>query len=174
MDSTYIFSQILVVMAYIILGIGLGKKNRKQILFYGIIYNILIGIHYIFLSAIMGTIASIIGLLRNIIFYYNEQNKKKNSYSLLYVFFITTILITIAFYKTPIDILPCVLTLIGIYSYWNSNTKITRIGNILVSICYIIYSIPIRSYFTTILELYTVIATLIGYFKHEIKNSNSK
>ena len=134
MDFIYIFSQILVIIAYIFLGLGLGKKSRKQILLYGIIYNALIAVHYMLLSGIMGAIASIIGLIRNILFYYNEKKKKKNSILLLYSFFIITIIFTIIFYKTPIDILPCILTLIGIYAYWNTNTKITRIGNILISI----------------------------------------
>ena len=123
--------------------------------------------HYILLSGTMGAISNIIGLVRNLSFYYNEKRGRKNSKTLLLIFCFIAIILTIIFYKTPVDLLPCILTLIGIYSYWNTNTKVTRIGNILVSICYIIYAIPIKSYFSMILEGYLVIKTLIGYFKYE-------
>ena len=173
MTTSYILSQILVILAYIFLGIGLGKKSRKQILEYSTIYNILTTIHYILLSGIMGAIAGIIGLIRNLLFYYNEKRSIKNSKLILYVFCIISVTLTIVFYKTPVDILPCVLTLIGIYSYWNTNTKVTRIGNILISICYIIYAIPLKSYFSILLEGYLVVKTLIGYYKYETERKDT-
>lgn len=167
MKTSYILSQVLIIIAYIILGIGLGKKSRKHILVYSSIYNILSASHYILLSGTMGAISNIIGLIRNLSFYYNEKKGRKNSKMLLLIFCFIAIVLTIIFYKTPVDLFPCILSLIGIYSYWNTNTKVTRIGNILISICYIIYSIPIKSYFLIILEGYLVIKTLIGYFKYE-------
>ena len=77
MKSSYIISQVLIVVAYTFLGIGLGKKSRKQILIYSTLYNILSAIHYILLSGVMGAVSNTIGLFRNLLFYYNEKRRKK-------------------------------------------------------------------------------------------------
>lgn len=165
----YITSQILIVLAYIILGIGLRKEKRIQILNYSNIYQLLLMFSYMLLGGIMGILSSIISLCRNILFIYNEKRNRENSKMILIVLSIISISLTIIFYKSPIDFFPCILTLIGIYSYWCKDTKVTRIGNILVSACYIIYAIPLKSWFSIIAEMYIVINTLIGCFKYEKK-----
>ena len=163
----YWISQIIIIVAYIILGIGLRKKERIQILTFSSLYQGLIVISYILLLGTMGVIAGIIALLRNVLFIYNEKKGRTNSSWILVIFSIIAIILTIIFYETPIDIFPCVLTLVGIFSYWCTSTKITRIGNLIVSGCYIIYAIPLKSWFTIICEMYLVINTIIGIVKHE-------
>lgn len=167
MSLSYIISQALVTIAYIILGIGLSRKSRIQILIGSSVYSILAGIHYILLFGTMGAISCFIGVIRNLLFYHNEKHAKENSKLILYAFCIITIILTVVFYQSLFDIFPCILSIIGVYSYWNTSTKVTRIGNLLISACYIVYAISIQSYFTIILEVYLVFQTLIGYYKHE-------
>ena len=174
MTVTYIISQILVAIAYIILGIGLRKEKRIQILSFSSIYQFLLMVSYILLSGIMGIISCMISLSRNILFIFNEKNKKDNSKAILILFGIIAIVLTIIFYKEPIDIFPCILTLVGIYSYWNKNTKVTRLGNIIISTCWIIYSIHYKSWFLVICESYLIINTFIGLLKYDIKNKKQK
>lgn len=163
----YAISQTLIIIAYAILGIGLSKKSRIQILMCSSIYNILAAIHYVLLSGTMGAISCFIGLFRSIFFYYNEKYERENSKFVLCFFCTIAIILTAVFYQSPFDVLPCILSVIGIYSYWETNTKVTRIGNLLVSACYILYAIPLKSYFSIILEGYLVVQTLIGYFKYD-------
>lgn len=174
MPMTYWISQIVVVIAYIVLGIGLRKKERLQILTFSSFYQILMIIHYSLLLGIMGIIASIIALLRNFLFIYNEKKGKRNPSWILILFGIIAIVLTVIFYESPADILPCILTLVGIFSYWCTNTKITRIGNLIISGCYIVYAISLNSWFTIICELYLVINTIIGYIQHEHHSKHTK
>ena len=81
-----------------------------------------------------------------------------------------TILFTIVLYKTPLDLIPMLLAIVGIYSYWVINTKILRVCNIICSLCYIIYAIPIKSFVTIICEIYLIISTIIGFIKYEKNN----
>lgn len=97
------------------------------------------------------------------------KKSKANPKWILAVFGVIAIVLTIIFYKSPVDILPCVLTLVGIYSYWASSTKVTRVGNIVISMCYIIYAIPFKSWFSIICEGYLIINTIVGYCKFESK-----
>lgn len=78
-----------------------------------------------------------------------------------------TILITIILYKSPLDLIPMILALVGIFTYWTSNTKTLRICNIICSLCYIVYAIPIKSYITIVCEIYLASTTIIGLIKYE-------
>jgi len=167
LETTFFISQIIVIIAYILLGIGLQKKNRLQILTFSTIYQFLMIVHYSLLLGISGIIASVIALLRNLLFIYNEKKSKNNPFWILILFSIIAVILTICFYKTSADLWPCALTLIGIYSYWCKSTKVTRIGNLLISFCYIVYAISLNSWLSIICELYLIINTVIGYFKYE-------
>lgn len=163
----YWVSQATVVVAYIILGIGLRKKERIEILKFSSIYQLFMIISYILLFGTMGVIASIIALLRNFLFIYNEKKGKSNPSWILVLFCLIAVVLTFVFYKSPVDVSPCILTLIGIFSYWCTNTKVTRLGNLMISVCYIVYAISLNSWFTIICEAYLVINTIIGYLKYE-------
>ena len=54
----YIISQVLVVIAYILCGIGFLKKEKKQILCFSTLFNIFILIQYVLLNAISGIASS--------------------------------------------------------------------------------------------------------------------
>lgn len=166
---TYWLSQIIVLIAYALLGIGFRKEKRLEILTFSTIYQALMIIHYLLLSGIAGVIASIIALTRNLLFIHNEKKGQNNPTWLLFLFCIITIASTIFIFTSFADILPCILTLIGIYSYWSNSTKITRIGNLLISVCYILYGISLNSWLTIFCEFYVIINTVIGYFKYEYR-----
>lgn len=167
MSIQYWISQALVVIAYIILGIGIRKKERMTLLLSSSLYQLLMVIHYSLLLGLMGVIAGVIALLRNIIFIYNEKRNKSNPTWILIAFSLISIALTFIFYKSPADILPCILTLVGIYSYWCTNTKVTRIGNLIISGCYIVYAIPLKSWFLMICEIFVIINTIRGYLEYE-------
>lgn len=173
MSASYYISQALVVIAYLLLGIGLKQKKQLQILTFSTIYQFIMIFSYLLLDGTMGIFASLIALVRNFVFIYNEKQNKKNSIITLILFSLIAIGLTIKFYKNFIDLFPLALTLIGIFSYWSSNTKITRIGNIIISLCYIIYSIPLKSWFTIVCEVYLIIQTLLGYFKNNYHSSST-
>lgn len=174
MEASYIISQILVIIAYIICGFGFLQKKRIHILIYSSIFNVLMLFQYLILNASMGVIANSINIIRNIIFIYNIKKSKSNSKFILFIFICSTISLTAFFYQTPLDIFPCFIALLGTFSYWISNTKFLRIANIFCSICYIIYAFPIKSYITIIAETYLIITTLIGYIRYEKKNKYLK
>lgn len=170
----YLISQLLVLMAYLLVGVGLRREKKIDLLIYSSLYHVLMAVHYVLLLGYLGALSSTIGLIRNIIFIYNERRKKQNSRSILIIFSVITVMLTVFFYAKPADILPAILALIGLYVYWCTNMKVVRLGNICISICYILYAISLKSWFTIVCEMYLIINTLIGYFKHEHKAKNDK
>jgi len=169
--NEYVLSQILVIFAYIICGLGFLKKEKIQILYYSTIFSILILIQYVLMRAYSGSLACIINILRNCIFILNIKRNKQNNTTELIGLCGITILCTISLYETPLDLVPMLLAIVGIFSYWSCNTKTLRVCNIVCSICYILYAIPLNSFITIVCEIYLIITNTIGIFKFErIKN----
>ena len=174
MEITYILSQICVAIAYIVLGIGMRKEKRMQILIHSNIYNVFLITSYALLGGISGIISCGLSFLRNFIYMYDEKKNKSTSNIVLIIFAILSIILTILFYKNPIDILPCVLTVITIYTVGSRNTKITRCGSLFASVCWIIYAIAFKSWFVIVCESYLAICTIIGLIKYNLKKENKK
>ena len=167
MTIRYWISQIIVVIAYIVLGSGFKKKSRTQILLFSSAYQILMIVHFSLLSGLSGIIAGAIALMRNSVFIYNEKKQRENPKWILILFCGIAALLTFIFYQSPQDLFPFILTLVGIYSYWNRNTKVTRIGNLVISCCYIAYAIYLKSWLTIVCEVYFAANDIYGYFKNE-------
>lgn len=175
MGFNYILSQVAVIIAYVLCGIGFLHKDKLKILQFSICFNVILIIQYAFLNGTMGIVACVINTIRNIFFAYNEKCKKQNSVVVLFILFGITLFLTAYFYKSPIDLVPCFLALIGTYAYWSPSTKVVRICNLFCSVCYMIYAIPIRSFMIIVCEAYLSITTIIGFVRNEkINNLNKK
>lgn len=167
--NNYIISQILVVGAYLLLGIGLSKKKYSQILIFTIVYSALMIIQYALLRGTMGIISNCINLCRNIVFYKNNDKGTNNNKTIVHLFYLITIVLSIIFSSGLIDIFPCMLAILGTYAYSNNeDTKRVRVCSIICSICYIIYAIPLKSYMNIFCEVYVIGQTIRGYIKYEI------
>lgn len=163
----YWMSQILVLAAYILLGFGLRKEKKIELLYYSCIYQALMLGQYVLLNGTLGIISSIMGIIRNIIFINNSRKNCGNSSAIVIIFSIISFILMCIFYTNPIDIFPCIFTILGIWIYGSTNMKMIRLGNICISICYIIYALSLNSYFSIVCEGYLIINTIIGYKKHE-------
>ena len=174
MDIVYLFSQLFVVVSYIVLGIGIRKEKRMQILIYSNIYDVFLILSYMLLGGISGIISCSVSFFRNFFFMYDEKKNKPTSKIVLAVSVIIAITLTIVFYKSPIDIFPCVLTIVTIFTVGSRNTKINRLGSLFASVCWIVYSIAFKSWFMVICETYLAINTTIGLVKYNLKKDNNQ
>jgi len=167
-------SQFLVLLAYFLLGIGLRKNSKITILYYSIIYQFLMMLQYLLLNGFVGVISSAIGIVRNIVFINNECKHRKNSKGILLVFTGLTIILTSIFFTGFVDVFPCILTILGIYSYWLGDMKVIRIGNIGISICYIIYAISLNSWVSVLCEGYIIINVILGCLREKNEKNYQK
>lgn len=173
MDLIYIISQILVAFSYIILGIGIRKEKRIHILIHINIYNFFLVVSYLLLGAFSGAISCGVSFIRNFIFMYDEKRNKSTPNYIMLIFVAITIILTMIFYKQPIDLFPCVLTVITIFTSGNRSTMINRSGSLFASICWIIYAIAFKSWFVIICESYLAICTIIGLVKYNLNKKKN-
>ena len=83
---TYISSQILALVYYILFSLTYYMKKRSSILFIGFIAILIHSISYLLLGGYTATMMGVVAVFRNVIFIYEDKVNKKSKF-LLYVLF---------------------------------------------------------------------------------------
>ena len=166
----YLLSQISVIIATVFIAFTYFSKNRKKFLILFILYSIFYGIHYLLLNAITGFLMNLVSIIRNIVFFRYEIQKKENSKLFLIFLFTIIIIFGMCSYKDLFSIISIFASLLSTYSVWQKNPKVYRILAILVSICFIIYAIHIKSIFAIVTEIALLVAEFIGLILLKFQN----
>ena len=178
-DITYIFSQIFIIISYILLVFSYQAKNRKNILFFCFASLIATGLSYVLLSAYSGLAMVFVAIIRNIIFIIDEKKngkKDKNStkdYIILAFLYLISIAFAILTYNGILSMLSVVATMLYTFSVWQKNTKVYKLLGIPTEAILIIYNIYISSIFGIILESILTITIVIGCLR-ENNDKNRK
>lgn len=162
MEVSYIISQIFVIIQYLFFVLTYHTKTKKQILIFNTIACASSALSFMFLSAYSGSVMSLLAVLRNYLFY--KQDEKKDINNLIIVLVILTLL-SIITYDGILSLMPSIGTLLYTISVWQSNRKIYRIFGIPIEISWLIYHIYVFSIFGIILETILFIAVVIGIIK---------
>jgi len=162
MEVSYIISQIFVIIQYLLLIATYQAKTKKQILIFNSISSISAALSFIFLSAFSGCAISLLALLRNYLFY--KQDNKINIKKLLFILSILLIL-TIVTYDGMLSLMPSIGFLFYTFSVWQNDTKIYRIFGIPIELAWLTYHIYVFSIFGIILEGFLMMSVIIGIIK---------
>ena len=169
LTSTYILSQIFVILTYILLGITYYAKDRKRILILNFASLIANGIAYIFLNAWTGLAMTFVALLRNIIFLADEKKNGKSTkinkkdIIILLILYIISIISAIFTYDGFLSLLSVFATMLYTFSVWQKKTYIYKLLGIPIEILWIAYNIYIMSIFGIVLESILAICSITGY-----------
>ena len=164
LSFSYIISQVLVVVYYIIYISTYHLKDNNKILKFGIIATIISAISYIFLNAYTGIAMCIVAIIRNLLFTKNKKNTRN-----LIIIIILTILSSILTFDSYFCLFNIVATIIYTYALWQKNTKIYKLLGIIVNGLMIIYNVYIKSILGIILMAISFTNSIIGYLR-EIRN----
>ena len=160
----YFMSQMLVIIATIIISVTYIVKSKKKILIYFIFYNLFYGIHYLLLNAYTGFFMNMISIGRNVFFFYNDSKGKENGKIVLILLFSIIIGLGIASYQDFYSLISMSASLLSAYSIWQSDVRKYRYIAMIVSVLFIIYGIHIKSLFAVITEVFLLFVELIGIF----------
>lgn len=157
---TYVLSQVLIIIYYLIYSYTFHLKDSKKILIIGILATVISSISYLLLNAYTGMAMCFIAIIRNLLF-----TKDKNSNVNLVVILILTIITSIFTFDSYFCLFNIAATLIYTYALWQKNTKTYKLLGIIVNGLMIVYDIYIKSIFGVILISIAFISSIIGYFK---------
>ena len=166
LSMAYIFSQILVVVYYLLYSGTFQLKEKNKILFFGIFATLLSGLSYLLLQAYTGIAMCFVAIIRNIWF---SKSKSKKSLILIYLI---TLLLSIFSYQNIFSILNILATIIYTYSLWQESSKKYKMLGILVNGLMIIYDAYIKSVMGVFFMLVSFISAIIGYYKECNKKSH--
>ena len=179
---SYILSQILTVVEYGLLGASYLAKNRKAVVFLDILSMSTGIIVYILLGADLGMAMSVIILLAN--FYYlwdeNHHNAKERSklhlrdYIVLAVVLLAIGIVTIFTYDGPLSLLSVAATALYEISIWQKSTKVYKFLGIPVAFCWMSYNGFEQSIFGVLCEAVMFITSIIGYVRELKAEKKSK
>lgn len=178
--TSYIISQLFVLVLYICLALTYFMKDRKTILILNFIGLAANGITYILLGAYSGLAMCVISLIRNVIFIIDEKKHGKKETNdrkdviILIVLLTISILLAILTYEGFFSLFSVFATILYTYSVWQKKTRIYKIFGIPIGIMWIVYNIYIASILGIILESVLFICSTTGYLLETRKNKIDK
>lgn len=173
---TYILSQILTVAEYGLLGASYQAKNRKLVVILDIL-SMALGIAvFLLLGADLGMLMSVVILLANFYYLWDEHAHGKRERSRLhardYVVLIVVLgligVITWLTYDGPLSLLSVAATVLYEISIWQKSTRVYKFLGIPVAFCWMTYNGFVHSIFGVICELAMLVAAIVGYTKEYV------
>lgn len=183
MEITFVWvlSQVFTVIEYGLLGASYLAKKRKMIVMLDIASMICGIVAFILLGADLGMAMSVIILLAN--FYYlwdeNKHNAKERSvlhardYVVLAVVLLGIGIVTALTWEGWLGLLSVAATVLYEVSIWQKSTKVYKFLGIPVAFCWMTYNGFVRSPFGVLCELVMFITSIIGYVR-EIRAGKRK
>lgn len=177
----YVISQILAVAEYALLGASYLAKKRRNVVVLDIASMSCGIVAFFLLGADLGMAMSIIILLANFYYLWEESFEKKGRVTkamkqqeqvwrniVLAIVLLGIGVVTILTYDGPLSLLSVAATVIYEISIWQKSTKMYKFLGIPVAICWMAYNGFVLSIFGAICELGMLVAAIVGYTR-EVK-----
>lgn len=145
-------SQIVGIVAIVISVISMLFENKKDILLFTIIYNILLLTSYFLLGKYLGSI--LVGILttKSLIYYlFAKKNLNPNIWVLI-ILEIAILVASILLWQDWVDIFILINSLMSTYTTWQDNVNLLKIGAITTAVLLILYDVFIGAYIYVISE----------------------
>ena len=142
------------------------QKERKKLLVWKFISDVLWFTQYLLLGAYSGAGIALISMIRGIVFV-NKESRWAKSKAWLYGFLLASVGIGIFTWKNIFSIFTIVASLIAITGFWIGNPKLSRILSYPISICMLIYDFNVRAISGIANELFTLTSSTIGILRHD-------
>lgn len=147
------------------------QKERRKLLLFKILCDSCWLLHYISLGAFSGAGVCTVAVLRDIVFF-NENKKWAQGKKWLIFFLCLSIVLTTLTWKNAFSILPAIASALSIFSFWQSNPKITKYISFPASSSMLIYNVSWLSIPGIINESFVLLSSAISLIR--MKSENKK
>jgi uncharacterized membrane protein YqjE len=142
-------------------------KEKKNLLFCFALVNLMFAINFFLLSEYAGTVICLIAFAQTIVSYIFHINNKEFPRVLIPVFIVISLLCGAISYKSYIDILPVICSVLYIISILQKREKYIRITVLLNILLWIIYDAYVMAYTAMISDVFFTISTLIAIARYD-------
>lgn len=147
------------------------QKTRKGLLISKLIGDVLWGASYFMLGSIGGGAVCVIAIFRELVFINRGKHKWADGIGWLFVFI--ALALSSIIYSWETDGAWCIATAvasaISVYGFWNGSPKLSRILRFPISTCMLTYDIVFGALMAILNEALSLVSTVIGIVRHDIK-----
>lgn len=164
-----------IVLGIIALTIGafsIQTNDKKKILMYQIISNIFYAVQYSIYGAFSAAGMNTFSIIRNFVYYNNEEKQKENTKWQLFVFLIIIMIFGIVTVDSLLGILPIVATLLYTFGTWVKNNKCLRIFYLTAALLWIFYNVSIRAFVPAISDLVEIVFAIVAIVRFDVLKQN--
>ena len=141
------------------------QKSKNKMMLFILFDSIFYFIQYVLLKANTGAVTNIVSFFRVILFSKKDKIKIKNKNILLYMILIVYLILGLLTFKTFVDCLPIIATIIYSIFLWQDNPQKIRIGSSIMFSMWMIYDICVKAYFGAIAECFLLITAILSIIK---------
>ncbi len=161
-----LFYQFIGFGALLTMGLSYWQKDKRRILLWQVLANLIFAIHYALLQARSGALCSFFQIVVLLLFLLQEKynwNKAITAVPIVAVF----LLIAIVTYETPVTLLPIVASLAALLPFFQSNKRVIQAAGIVSGLSWLVYVIAVRSYSGMVTESVLTLITAASLLKKE-------
>ena len=172
----FILAQVMGGIALILTIISYFFVDKRNFFVFNIIANVFYAFSFIFSSALVAGINTLISIVRIIILYYYEKKQKTSPIYLIFIFIICYLTIGIIFFKDYYDIIVIITPILFTIAMSMKNMQAIRYMSLLPNTLLIVYAVVNQVYTSALLDLLELIAIIIAiikfYKKEKFTNNN--
>ncbi len=153
-----IFYQLIGFGALIAMGLSYWQNDKRTILLWQVVANLIFAIHYTLLHAYSGALCSFFQIVVLLLFLLQEKfnwSKLVTAIPIVAVF----LLIAVVTYETPVTVLPIVASLAALLPFFQSRRRVIQVAGIASGLSWLVYVIAVRSYSGMVTESVLTIIT---------------
>ena len=180
MDWIFVLSQIFVVVEYGLLGLSYLAKKRRMVVTLDIASMAAGIVAFLLLGADIGMAMSVVVLLANFYYLWDEQKhgKRQRYFPLDFVVLVIVLLaiggLAVLTYDGPLSLLSVFATVLYEISIWQKSTKVYKLLGIPVAGGWMLYNGFVGSPFGVACELVLLITSTVGYMREVRSKKKSR
>ena len=148
-------------------------KKHGTVLLFRTLNEVLFAVQYFLLGAFTGAAASVIGIVRNLIFK-KRVEKGRNTALFIAIFCVLFTLFGILTWEGPKSILIIVAKVLSTVSYGNKNTTVIRTIGLVTTASWLVYNWVVFSIAGVLCEAFTLVSLIVGIIRLDLLPRLSK
>ncbi len=170
----FIISQIVGIIALLLVCVSYFFKSKKFFLIFQIIANLFYGLSYIFVNIYGAGIITLISILRCLYLYFSEKYNFKQAIYFLPIFVVSYIIVGVIYLNSLLDIIPIITATIFTFSFYIKDMQIMRYTCLVPQVMLIIYAFLCKTYANALLNLIESLVIVVSIIKFYIENKQKK
>lgn len=144
------------------------QKTRNGLLISKLVSDVIWFLHYFLLGAYSGAAVAVIAMARELIFMNRSKPWAKSRWWLVF-FLVLSGACAVLTWKNVSSILPAMGSIISIIGFWIGSPRLSRFLSFPTAACMLSYDIICGSVAGIFNEILTVVSSIIGIIRHDIK-----